>query len=353
MQTSNYVHMLTPDKKDVAIRASVSAVCNFNCLYCAKDLGMENHTPIGTNEPFLTPDQYIENMRIISRHGFSVISFTGGEPLLNPDFPEILQGCRSLFQRIELTTNGTNLIKYLPLIEQFVDVLKISCDAYTEYARYEITQNSQETKYTLNIIEACCNYHISKIGINFVMMQRNKAEFWKLVEFVSKLNKTYGANIYISLLDLYYSEGNRRFWENEFLSFKNFKTYLQSMGVKLSPLDRTGCEFHTFEYSGVTVNMKDSYSSTHRGPGCLDCPIYCQEGIYSLKHSLSGWVSVCPTNDYKRGFFLKGKEQNEQLNALVDQINEAARQVNTYQSFEQIHSVHQKSNDTTPADKHM
>lgn len=340
MQTLSCVHMLMPEKKDVAVRASISAVCNFSCLYCAKDLGMENHTPIDIDAPILTVAQYIENMRIISEHGVSIISFTGGEPLLNPDFPEILKGCRPLFDRIEITTNGTNLIQNLPIIEQYVDVLKISCDAYSENVRCYISQNVSEAKNTLRLIEACCQYNIKKIGINFVMMQQNKAELWELIRYISQLNQIYKKNIYISLLDLYYSEGNRNFWEREFFSFKDFRAYLNSIDIEVHPLQRTGCEFHSFVYDGVTVNMKDSYSSTHRGRQCVGCKIYCQEGIYSLKHSLSGWVSVCPTNDCNRGVLLRSIEQREQLNALIDQINGASRQKNTYLNFEKVHSIY-------------
>jgi molybdenum cofactor biosynthesis enzyme MoaA len=335
--------MLMPNKKDVAVRASISAACNFDCLYCVKDLGMENHTPIGINAPTLTVEQYVENMRIINEHGVTVISFTGGEPLLNSELSAILKGCRPLFSRIEITTNGTNLIQNLPLIEQYVDVLKISCDAYSESVRCHIAQNESEAKNTLETIEACCQYDIGRVGINFVMMQQNKVEFWKLTEYISKLNETYKKKIYISLLDLYYSDGNRGLWEKQFVSFKDYRAYLKSIGIEVHPLDRTGCEFHTFIYNGVTVNMKDSYTSTHRGSQCTDCQVYCQEGIYSLKHSLSGWVSVCPTNDYSRGFLLKDTDQREQLNALIDQINGASRRENTYMSFERVHTVHQRT----------
>ena len=45
---------LLPEKQGAFLRASISDVCNFACRYCATDMGMENHTPINLQAPFLS-----------------------------------------------------------------------------------------------------------------------------------------------------------------------------------------------------------------------------------------------------------------------------------------------------------
>lgn len=61
-------------------------------------------------------------MKMIARHGFKNIVFTGDEPLLNPEFMRILRECREIFEIIEITTNGSKLLENLDAIKEFVDV---------------------------------------------------------------------------------------------------------------------------------------------------------------------------------------------------------------------------------------
>lgn len=102
---------LTSERQGIYLRASLSSVCNFSCQYCAADLGMENHTPPCLNAAALNAEQYLRNMALLARHGFRIVSFTGGEPLLNPDFPQIAKGCRELFDIVEITTNASRLVE--------------------------------------------------------------------------------------------------------------------------------------------------------------------------------------------------------------------------------------------------
>ena len=118
--------ILVPEKQSIFVRASVSDVCNFSCRYCPKDLGMENHTPACIDAPLLDADAYISNLKLIAAHGFHAISFTGGEPLLNKEFPAILEGIRDTYDIIELTTNGSMISLYEDALKKYVDVLKIS-----------------------------------------------------------------------------------------------------------------------------------------------------------------------------------------------------------------------------------
>ena len=104
---------LVPEKKGTFLRASLSDVCNFSCEYCAKDMGMENHTPKFMKADLLSADDYIRNLERIASHGFEIISFTGGEPLLCKDFTRIAEAARGLFGVVEITTNGSKLLEHM------------------------------------------------------------------------------------------------------------------------------------------------------------------------------------------------------------------------------------------------
>ena len=75
--------------------------------------------------------------------------------------------------------------------------------------------------------------------------------------------------------------------------------------------------------------MKDSISSTYRIAQCDSCNYYCQEGVYSLKHSASGWISVCPNNQKECGTLLSpGMSElgaHEIIDHYIELINSAKK----------------------------
>ena len=327
---------LTPEKQGIFLRASVSDICNFSCQYCATDLGMENHTPTCLRAPLLTAEQYVRNLRLLARHGFKTVSFTGGEPLLNADFPQIAKGCRDLFDMIEITTNATRITENIDALKTYVDVVKISADAVDKELAVKIARNRQAAD-TLDAVETCCEAGIKTVGLNFVYMKQNAAELPKLIDFAAALKKKYRTNIYISILDLYYSAGNKVFWKDQFADLSELRKELEAEGKTLRRRLRVGCDSYNYVWNDVLVNMKDSLSCTCRAAICDNCVGYCQEGIYSLKHSASGWISVCPSNDPVLGSLLGAGSNDDEAHDIIDPyitvLNEIRRTDNTGQVF--------------------
>ena len=323
---------LLPEKKGTFLRASLCDVCNFSCEYCAKDMGMENHTPKCIDVGLLSAEEYGRNLERIASHGFEIISFTGGEPLLCKDFALIAQTARQLFKVVEITTNGSKLPEHMETIRKYVDVLKISVDAVDDDLRVKITRRP-EARDTLHIVEACCKAGIAQIGLNFVYMKQNADELPKLIAFVKRLNKEYNGNIYISVLDLYYSKENDTFWREQFVDLKELRQSLAERGIAVHRRLRVGCDSYYCIWDDVKVNMKDSMSCTHRSEICRDCTGYCQEGIYSLKHSASGWISVCPSNDVKLGALLRDDDAENTIDHFVEILNHITRVPDTGLDF--------------------
>ncbi len=327
---------LVPEKQSVFLRASISNICNFSCQYCATDLGMENHTPTCMNVPLLTAEQYIHNLKLLAQHGFKTVSFTGGEPLLNPNFPQIAKGCRDYFDVIEITTNATMIADYIEVLKKYVDVVKISIDAFDKELAVKIAGNKLAAN-TLNTIEECCKAGVKTIGLNFVYMKQNAFELPKIINFAAALNKKYPTNIYISILDLYFSMGNKEFWEKQFVNLSELRKEIEADGRKLNRRLRIGCDSYNYEWNDILINMKDSFSCTHRASMCDKCTEYCQEGIYSLKHSASGWISVCPSNNPALGSLLganlSDREAHDIIDPYINTLNTIRRIDNTGQIF--------------------
>jgi len=73
--------------------------CNLKCKHCFIDAGLPK-----SNEMQYT--QLISILDEFSSLGTSVVSLTGGEPLMHPEFFRILDFCDSRFLRVEILTNG-------------------------------------------------------------------------------------------------------------------------------------------------------------------------------------------------------------------------------------------------------
>lgn len=99
-------HLLqfSKDKKPVVVW-NMGRRCNLKCVHCyARSKDIEY-----TNE--LTTKQGKELIDDLVQFGVPVILFSGGEPLMRPDFPELALYARSKGMRAVISTNGTLIDK--------------------------------------------------------------------------------------------------------------------------------------------------------------------------------------------------------------------------------------------------
>lgn len=114
------------------LRVSVTPRCNFRCAYC-DPLGSGAHEPVGT----LLAEHFGVILRAAAGLGMRSVRFTGGEPLLRKDLPELLRLAEEAFAGtaarsgdIALTTNASGLAKRLPeLLAAGLRRVNVSLDA--------------------------------------------------------------------------------------------------------------------------------------------------------------------------------------------------------------------------------
>ena len=86
------------------LRISVTQECNQRCLYCHRE-----GEGTGRRAERMSPGEIGRIARLASKLGVKKVKFTGGEPLLRPDLPEIIGLVAPFFKDTSLTTNGTLL----------------------------------------------------------------------------------------------------------------------------------------------------------------------------------------------------------------------------------------------------
>ncbi len=82
----------------------LTPLCNMNCKMCYVRMTKAQQEAIAPLQP---GEKWLELGRIARDHGMLYLLLTGGEPLLHPDFPEILEGLHKMGLVISVNSNAT------------------------------------------------------------------------------------------------------------------------------------------------------------------------------------------------------------------------------------------------------
>jgi molybdenum cofactor biosynthesis enzyme MoaA len=328
-----------PDEEIIFLRASVANQCNLSCVYCPKASGMENHVPARLRGRRLTSSEYCANLDHIAGAGvIRGISFTGGEPTLNPDLSGLVAHARRRFDRVELTTNGRFLDRHIGQLAGNLDVVKVSLDAVDRDLSLQIMRGQRaDHDRATNAIRLCLEAGLT-VGVNVVAMKRNLDQLDQLVALIRDLRRrATSGSLYVSVLDLYYTDETRQLWLSDFVPVDRIAAQLRTRLGAGQVQDRGGCEITWFEDAGLQIRLKSSYGSTYRSTRCDGCPVYCQEGMYGLKHSVEGWVTPCPTGDEGFGVHfapgLEAEQAQRLLRPWLDELRSTRRVADSFQVF--------------------
>lgn len=150
----------------IEVEIAPSGACNHRCVFCALDY-------IGYKPNYLDKQILLKNMKSMYEHGLkSVICAGEGEPLLNPNMPDIANGMKSYGLDVALSSNGVLLTE---------EVSKECLKAFT-WIRFSIA-SMEESSY--NFIQRGNAGDLEKVC--------NNLEAAVKVRFDQKLKTTLGA----------------------------------------------------------------------------------------------------------------------------------------------------------------
>ncbi len=113
----------------LSVEISPSSACNHRCLFCSFDY--LDYRPI-----FLDHDLIIKNLKEMTEKGLKSVVLAGqGEPLLNPQTPELIEEIRSLGLDIGMSTNGV----------LFKKEFSARCLRLLKWVRFSLNAGSSET----------------------------------------------------------------------------------------------------------------------------------------------------------------------------------------------------------------
>src|SRR5215471_3755920 len=151
------------------MRISVTDRCNFRCVYCMPEVGMQWLK----RETLLTFDEIERLTRIAVDLGIEEVRLTGGEPTLRPDLPRLVERLsRMELRSLSLTTNGFLLQRMArPLAEAGLTRINVSLDTL-QHDRFHQVARRRGLDEVLAGLETLERYRsIAPIKVNVVAMR--------------------------------------------------------------------------------------------------------------------------------------------------------------------------------------
>ena len=174
-----------------------SSFCNLDCIMCNRDTIIKNPA----NLKFETLKKIIESIKPMK------VSFSGfGEPLINPEFIEMVKYLKNNKISVNTTTNGILIKeeKISDLISSGIDLISISMDASTDDTYSTIRTKDVFNKVVKNVkllVEGkrASGKNKPYIRICFVIQKNNSHEISDFIKLASNLNVDI---VYFQILDI-------------------------------------------------------------------------------------------------------------------------------------------------------
>ncbi|MDD4591657.1 MAG: radical SAM protein [Parabacteroides sp.] len=193
---------ILPLKKPFTLLIEPSSLCNFKCVQCFQSLKEDNYfSRQRCNMPMAIYEKVIYQMKEWNSEKLKVLKLSlYGEPLLNPDFCEMLRIASeaNIAERIETTTNASLLTEKISekLVEYQLDYIRVSIYSANQHRHEEITGTK---------------FDIKNIHKNLMRLQEIKKNIGSNRPFVAlKMLDTYGPendaffNMYTDVADEMY-----------------------------------------------------------------------------------------------------------------------------------------------------
>eukprot|EP00180_Rhodochaete_pulchella_P004666 Plantae.Rhodophyta-Rhodochaete_pulchella.ctg9186.p1 GENE.Plantae.Rhodophyta-Rhodochaete_pulchella.ctg9186~~Plantae.Rhodophyta-Rhodochaete_pulchella.ctg9186.p1 ORF type:complete len:372 (-),score=45.68 Plantae.Rhodophyta-Rhodochaete_pulchella.ctg9186:761-1876(-) len=184
------------------LRISLTEKCNLRCRYCMPAEGVA----LTPKAEILTTTEIFRLGLLFARAGIEKIRLTGGEPLVRPDFDDVVRGLASIpeIKSIGVTTNGVSLKRKLPMMrEAGVTALNISLDTMVP-AKFELITRRKGAARVLEAIDLATEQGFPEVKVNCVVMKGVNED--ELVDFV---NLTERRNIEVRFIEYMPFDGNR------------------------------------------------------------------------------------------------------------------------------------------------
>jgi cyclic pyranopterin phosphate synthase len=151
------------------LRISLTDLCSLRCTYCMPAEGL----PWLAKAQRLSDDEFLRLSDLFIRLGVRSIRLTGGEPLVHPTLPEVIERLAALDPRpeISLTTNGVTLARSASrLARAGLDRINVSVDTLDRQRFRELTRRDRLADVLAGVAAAGAA-GLSPVKVNSVLVR--------------------------------------------------------------------------------------------------------------------------------------------------------------------------------------
>ena len=272
----------------VLSEVAITYRCNLKCKFCYAGCNLTTN-PISNNSEMTIEEIKKILWKIYHQAKVPSTSFTGGEPTLVPQLPELIRYAKNLGMRVNLITNGTLIDKNLAkkLSENGLDSAQVSLEGITAETHDKIVQNRGAFVKTVQGIK-----NLKDVGIlthtNTTITKSNLHEIHLFPKFVKQQfgNDKFSMNLIIPT-------GSAAINEELLVYYTEIGEYLQKI---IEESKNEDVEF--MWYSPVPMCMFNSIVYGLGNKGCSAC-----DGLISI--APNGDVIPCASFDDSVGNLLK------------------------------------------------
>lgn len=165
-------------KKLNKIYIEITNICNLNCSFCSKNSRKKEN---------MTLEEFKQILEKIKHRTESIYLHVTGEPLLHPNFEEILSIIDKYNIRLNITTNGTLLNNKIEVLNKCKNLRKINISLHSE--------NHDENYYN-QVFNSVSKLENKVVIYRLWTLQNNKLDK-QSTEIVEKLKNYYNLSIEI------------------------------------------------------------------------------------------------------------------------------------------------------------
>ncbi len=151
------------------LRISLTDLCSLRCTYCMPAEGLDW---LGRAQR-LTDDEFVRLAGVFAGLGVTTMRLTGGEPLVHPTTPELVERLAALrpAPELSLTTNGVTLARHArKLAEAGLSRVNVSLDTLDRERFARLTRRDRLAD-VLSGIAAAADAGLAPVKINAVLMR--------------------------------------------------------------------------------------------------------------------------------------------------------------------------------------
>jgi radical SAM protein with 4Fe4S-binding SPASM domain len=275
-------------KLPILSEVAVTYRCNLRCSFCYAGCNCTTN-PAGDDREMST-EEVAEVLRKIFREGkVPSVSFTGGEPTLRRDLPELVRHASGLGMRVNLITNGTLMSEGLArvLADAGLDSAQVSLEGVSAETHDGVTSIRGSFERSLAAVE-----HLDQAGVlvhtNTTINRDNLRECLEMPRFVRQRlgRERFSMNLLVPTGSAVHNDGLA-------VSYSEIGPHLEDICAESR---RLGVEF--MWYSPVPMCMFNSVAHGLGNKGCSAC-----DGLLSV--AANGDVLPCASFDESVGNLLR------------------------------------------------